>query len=71
MSLTMVGYVTALLAFVCGVQLAGEASGYCDLGSITFCDFTAFSFFSRKTQGFVVWGVPYKEYRVQKLLLLF
>ena len=47
-SISMMGYVTAVLAFVCSKLPAREASSFCDFWQLTSCDFTAFfSFLTR------------------------
>ena len=38
----MVGYVTTLLAFVCGKLPAQEANSFCDFWKMTSCNFITF-----------------------------
>ena len=41
-SISMAGYVNAVLAFVCFELPAREASSFCDFSKLTSCDFIAF-----------------------------
>ena len=53
-SISMPGYVMAILAFVLSELTIREASNFCDFGKLTSCDFTAFfSFFTKVNP----WGI--------------